>query len=549
MDATAVRGFARPKTRSGRWPRWLGWVGGILAILVIAAFVVAQFVEEPIRRHMEAALNRTLKGYSVTITALRLHPLRFSLTLVDARVRQIAHPDPPVLVLPSLFAGVHWGALLHGGLVADFDLDNPQLHINLPQLTHEATDKTKLKDKGWQDSLEQIYPLKVNQFRIRNGTITYVDDDPKHPLELRRFNFTTSNIRNVESPAGKYPSPVHLDTVVFGNGELRADGDADFLAVPNPAIRAQVEASKIPLRELKPVGAHANLYVTGGILSALGDIEFAPKIETVYLQRLTVDDVLIDYLHTAQTAAAESERAEKAKQAAQDTTRQADLTLAVEKVKITNSTFGYIDQSREPNYRLFISGAQVQVENITNRTNAGPTTIDLTGLFMDSGQTHVNVTLKPRKDHPDIDLAIGIEPTQLTTMNDLLRTYGNFDVVAGEFSLYSELHLTGGQIDGYIKPLFTDMKVYDRRQDRDKPFFHQIYEGLVGGVAGLLENRSGNVATVAEIKGRSEEPQVSTLDVIVRLVTNAFIKAILPGFEHSVSQAEVVTTPPQSQSQ
>ena len=546
MDATAVRGFARPQTRSRRWPRWLGWIGGVLAVVVVAAFVAAQFMEEPIRRHMEAALNRTLKGYSVTITALRLHPLRFSLTLVDARVRQIAHPDPPVLVLPSLSAGVHWRALLHGGLVADFDLDDPQLHINLPQLTHEATDKTKLKDKGWQDSLEQIYPLKVNQFRVRNGTITYVDQDPKHPLELRRVNFTTSNIRNIESPAGKYPSPVHLDTVVFGNGELRADGDADFFAVPNPAIRAHVEATKIPLRELKPVGAHANLYVTGGILSALGDIEFAPRVETVYLQRVTVDDVLMDYVHSAETAAAEAARADKAKQIAQDTTKQPDLTLAVEKVKVTNSTFGYIDQSRDPNYRLFISGAQVEIQNVTNRTNEGPTKVDLSGVFMDSGQSRMNVTLKPRKDHPDIDVAIAIEPTQLTNMNDMLQSYGNFDVVAGEFSLYSELHISHGQIDGYIKPLFADMKVYDRRQDRDKPFFHQVYEGLVGGVAGLLENRSGSIATVADIKGASEAPEVSTLDVIIRLVTNAFIKAILPGFEHSVSEAERVSTPPQS---
>jgi hypothetical protein len=129
---------------------------------------------------------------------------------------------------------------------------------------------------------------------------------------------------------------------------------------------------------------------------------------------------------------------------------------------------------------------------------------------------------------------------------DLLRTFGNFDVVAGEFALYSELHIANGQIDGYIKPLFANMKVYDRRQDRDKPFFHQIYEGLVGGVAGLLENRSGKVATVAEIKGPSEAPEVSTLDVIIRLLTNAFIKAILPGFERSVSEAERVSEPPAS---
>jgi hypothetical protein len=34
------------------------------------------------------------------------------------------------------------------------------------------------------------------------------------------------------------------------------------------------------------------------------------------------------------------------------------------------------------------------------------------------------------------------------------------------------------------------MKVYDRRNDRERGFGHQMYEMLVGGIASLLENRS-----------------------------------------------------------
>src|SRR5436309_2308302 len=46
-------------------------------------------------------------------------------------------------------------------------------------------------------------------------------------------------------------------------------------------------------------------------------------------------------------------------------------------------------------------------------------------------------------------------------MNDLLRAYGNFDVVAGNFSMYSKIKIRQGKIDGHVKPLFSDMKVYD----------------------------------------------------------------------------------------
>jgi len=122
-------------------------------------------------------------------------------------------------------------------------------------------------------------------------------------------------------------------------------------------------------------------------------------------------------------------------------------------------------------------------------------------------------------------------------MNDLLRAYGNFDVTEGFFSVYSELSVKNGEVEGYIKPLFKDMKVYDRRQDKEKSLFHQLYEGLVGGVAKLLQNRPRQeVATKVEISGTVENPKTSTWETVVNLVRNAFFKAILPGFERQVTQ-------------
>lgn len=115
--------------------------------------------------------------------------------------------------------------------------------------------------------------------------------------------------------------------------------------------------------------------------------------------------------------------------------------------------------------------------------------------------------------------------------------YGNFDVTAGLFSLYSELRVKNGRVEGYIKPRFKDMKVYDARQDKEKNLFHKLYEGLVGGVAKLLENTPRDeVATRTEVSGPLESPRSSTWQTVVNLVTNAFFKAILPGFEKEIGQ-------------
>ena len=85
---------------------------------------------------------------------------------------------------------------------------------------------------------------------------------------------------------------------------------------------------------------------------------------------------------------------------------------------------------------------------------------------------------------------------------------------------------------GDVKPLFSEMKVYDRRQDHDKTLFRQLYEMLVGGVAGLLKNHErGEVATVATVSGRIDQPQTSGWQIALRLVGNAFFRSILPGFD------------------
>jgi len=103
--------------------------------------------------------------------------------------------------------------------------------------------------------------------------------------------------------------------------------------------------------------------------------------------------------------------------------------------------------------------------------------------------------------------------------------------------VYSEIKIRQGTIDGYVKPLFSDMKVYDRRQDAEKSTFRQLYEGLVGGISGLLQNRPrSEIATKVPISGDVEAPQTSTWETIVRLIQNVFFKAILPGFEKEVSQ-------------
>ena len=171
---------------------WI-FIGVPLAIVLVIAYAIAFLIDEPLRRYTEAKMNRALKGYTVRIKKLDFHPHGFSLDLKGLTLVQDAHPDPAVADIPYLHASVNWKALLHGRVVGDMLIDRPKVYMNLVQLRKEIADPTPVKERGWQEALEAIYPLKLNEFRVHQADITYQDQGPFKPLRLRSFDFVATN--------------------------------------------------------------------------------------------------------------------------------------------------------------------------------------------------------------------------------------------------------------------------------------------------------------------------------------------------------------------
>jgi uncharacterized protein DUF748 len=532
----AVGPLPIPRLRS-RWKVVRVLAGGV-AIVALLLAGASFFVDEPLRGYMERALNAELQGYTVRLAALAFHPLGFSITLKDLTIAQNAHPQPPVAQVPELHASVQWQALLSGRLLADFVLRQPHVRIDRMQLQHEASDKVSLKDEGWQQALEAIYPLKINHFRIENGDLTYIDDDPKRPLHVSHLNLLADNIRNVRSADHVYPSNVHMDGAVFDSGKLRVDGHANFLAEPTTAIDADITLDQVQLDYFKPMLARINLWITDGALWADGHVEYSPQVENFHLKHLTLRTVQLDYVHSTQTAAEEKTRATTVGRAAQKLSHAPVAVFRVDELHIADSTVGYVDHSADPGYRVFVEKSDLMIKNVSNQAADGPASLELTGQFMGSGDAAVQAIVTPATPSRDLDLWVTIEGTQLQSMNNLLRTFGNFDVVAGQFTVYSQIAIKNGEISGYLKPIFTDMQVYSQQQDAGKPLLHRMYEGLVGGTQTVLQNRRGEVATTVEISGRASDPETSTWALVFGLIQNAFVKAIAHGFEPRDSDAK-----------
>jgi len=437
--------------------RWR-WIAGALALLAVVLVFRARLVDEPVRRRVEAGVNAALDGYSARVGRLRLSPLGLGVTLFDVVVTQDAHPDPPVASLPELHASVQWRALLRGKLVADFELSEPKLHVDLRHAQKEIADKKSVADRGWQEAAFEIYPLKINELTVSDGSVSYIEPGPRDPVRLTHVFFTAENIRNIRSREGEYPSEVHLSAWLQDTARLQADGHADFLAIPSTTVKADFQMRDLDMRNVASVARHAGAEIRSGKVSAWGAVEYAPKVTVLALTDVRVDGADVTYVKSAPEQASLSDAATVG---VAKVTQQPAAEVHAERIVIDKSTLGYRDQTTNPPYRVYVADTHAELNHFANvkAGNGKPGKAAVRGTFMESGPTRLDATFEPREDRTDFSVMLAIDDTNASRLNDLWRAYGGFDVERGTFAVYSELGVTGGQVDGYVKTIFKDLDV------------------------------------------------------------------------------------------
>ena len=515
----------------------LALLASLVLVLALGAVVASLLGEEPVRRLLERRANERLRGYQVQVGRVDLRPFAFGFDVLELVVAREGHLDLPVAQLTELSARIDGGALARGALVADVDLERPIVYVDRRQAQREARDEIPVHERGWQDALRALVPLEINRIRVSDGEATYLDDGPFEPLRLTEIHGEAANIRNIASRDREYPSELSLDARVFEHGRLRVQGHADFLAEPLAGVRADVELEGVALAYFQPILARQHFEVKSGVLALSGEAELASRVRRLRLRELRVHGLVGDYVRTEASAAREPVAVQKALRAAQEAARAPDLSLRADRVELSDANVGLQNDTESGSYRVFLSQLALELDNFSNRFSEGTAHARLRGRFMGSGATEAKATFQPESSGPQFDLEVRSEDTQLPALNELLRAHGRFDVAAGLFSVYSELHVENGRIDGYVKPLFRGLEVHDPAQDRRDGPVREAYEQLVGGITELLENRArGEVATQTDVSGPLEAPNLDTFELVVRLVENAFLRSILPGFDREAGQ-------------
>jgi hypothetical protein len=206
------------------------------------------------------------------------------------------------------------------------------------------------------------------------------------------------------------------------------------------------------------------------------------------------------------------------------------------RLEVLNGSIHYRDPQADPRVDIHLDEINGTAHHLTNRPKHADemfARVEASGRPLGQGFFRLRMKLNPLKAPAPFELAAELQELSLPAINDFLEAYGNFQVKGGTFSAYTEIKSADGAFDGYIKPLFKDIKI---QRKHPAGLGRKVWETLVATASKLLENhKTEHVATKVPVSGRLDDPKTDIWAAVGGLLRNAFIHAIVPGLEGQIA--------------
>ena len=213
----------------------------------------------------------------------------------------------------------------------------------------------------------------------------------------------------------------------------------------------------------------------------------------------------------------------------------------IDRFEVVEGQVHYLDRYSSPKVDVHLDEVEAVLTNLTNLTNASDkqgrrvADLQLQALAMAQSQLSLNLQVDPFAEQPDFTLRMKLLGLQMVRMREAMRAYTPFDPTAGKLDLVVEATGKNGGVQGYVKPLFTDLKLinWQRELKEERNPFGLVIDAIGSALNLVLQNQSKEqLATKVPFSGRLDAPDVDVPTTIANLLKNAFVGAFQPKFEH-----------------
>jgi hypothetical protein len=215
---------------------------------------------------------------------------------------------------------------------------------------------------------------------------------------------------------------------------------------------------------------------------------------------------------------------------------------------------------------IAVSHAQIAYDDVTRQIHTSISTIDgriddlivpagsdrparftFTGVTPGNGSLQIAGTARAATDKPHLEMKASVEQVDLPALSPITEHFDGLVFLAGTFSGYLDAILDGQHLAGTFKPIFRHLEVTSL-QKKTGSTATKLFWSLVVPVAHfvLKNDDKDQHAAIIPIDGIIDDPRTDVWTIVETALSNAFIKALIPGFDGLMPErwSTATITPP-----
>ncbi|QRR02541.1 DUF748 domain-containing protein [Dyadobacter sandarakinus] len=220
------------------------------------------------------------------------------------------------------------------------------------------------------------------------------------------------------------------------------------------------------------------------------------------------------------------------------------LPIEINRFVINDGRINLTSIVTQPRTDLSLNNFNLEIENIRNVEEKGrklPSPVHATGDMPGfGGKLIFDANMMLLKQIPDFDYNMRLQDLQLVKLNNLSRQYGNIDFEKGSLTVVSEMEMKDGKLEGYLKPLTKDMKIFKLKEENRNvgQFFREL---LAETGSFILENKKRDqVATRIPLKGDIGNISTDLWPIVINVLRNAYVEAFKAEYDSSLNLKDTI---------
>lgn len=185
-----------------------------------------------------------------------------------------------------------------------------------------------------------------------------------------------------------------------------------------------------------------------------------------------------------------------------------------------------------------VNGELRNISNVEERPGKLPSPVWVTGDVPGYGGTmRFDADMYLLKETPDFNYNLRFNDLQLVKLNPLTKQYANLDFERGTMSVFSEMAMRDGKLNGYLKPLTKNMKIFAWKEPGEKRSVGRFFTELLAEAGSeVLENQKRDqIATRVPLTGTIENINTPLWPTLFGVLRNAYVSAFEKKFDNDIT--------------